>query len=90
MHKQTIKETQQSLKDDMDTVTSEMGKFLLKQKAEYSRFGAQIKQLKEIKEELSESLSNLANRVKRAEDKAGITPQEGESGNQGGVQKNPY
>jgi len=74
----------------MDSVRAEMGKFLLKQKAEYSRFGAQIKQLKEIKEDLSSSLNSLAYRVSRAEEKAGVTPQEGEKVQAAGIHKNPY
>lgn len=90
MHKQNIKETEQSLLDGMENVTSEMGKFLLKQKAEYSRFGAQVKQLREIKDELSGSMSTLAYRVQRVEEKAGITPNEAEGGQPAGVLKNPY
>ena len=88
MHTQTMKETHHALQEDMEQVNSELQKFLLKQKAEYSRFHTQVKQLKDIKEELRGSIEGLSHRVTRVEEKSGVNSNDQDQ--VVGILKNPY
>lgn len=62
---------QRDLKREMDQLEEGVGRYLIKQKAENSRFYAQIKQCKELKHELIDQIFELEHRVSRVEDKVG-------------------